>query len=94
MNETSHLSFEAQSRLTGAPSAKGFDRACYCVRDHGDGTGTVVLDWYEVSDGRDYGSSDEFMRAELSVAIKVVNLLNAQLPSSVHARTRIDWPEG
>ena len=82
---------EAQSRLTGAPSGKDFMRACYVVRDHGDGTGTVALDWYEMSDGRDYGTSDVFMRTELSAAISIVDLLNTHLPLRVHAATHLDW---
>ena len=66
-------------------------RACYVVRDHGDGTGTVALDWYEISDGRDYCTSDIFMRTELSAAIEIVSLLNPHLTSRVYAATLLDW---
>jgi hypothetical protein len=92
MTEPPELSSDALSRLTGSPSPNEFSRSCYCVRNHGDGTGTVVLNWYEVSNGQDYYHSDEYMRAELSVAKRVVELLNAQLPARVHATTVIDWP--
>jgi hypothetical protein len=78
-------------QVTGTPSPGTFERACYAVRNHGDGTGTVVLDWYEMSDGRDYFNSDEFMRAEIGVAREVVRMLNEQLPARVHAETEIDW---
>jgi hypothetical protein len=91
MSDAPRVSPEAQSRLTGAPSGKDFMRACYVVRDHGDGTGTVALDWYEMSDGRDYGTSEVFMRTELSAAIGIVELLNTLLPFRVHAATHLDW---
>jgi hypothetical protein len=80
------------SRITGAPRQGTFERACYAVRNHGDGTGTVVLDWYEMSDGRDYCASDEFMRAEIDTARQVVEVLNRQLSGRVlSAPTEIDW---
>jgi hypothetical protein len=77
--------------LTGAPNAGDFMRACYAVWNHGDGTGTVVLDWYQTSDGHDYCTSDEFMRVEIEVARKVVSILNSQLPGRVSAQTEYDW---
>jgi hypothetical protein len=77
--------------VTGAPRPGTFERACYSVRNHGDGTGTVVLDWYETSIGRDYFGSDEFMRATIEVARDVVRVLNDNLPGRVHAETEIDW---
>lgn len=83
---------DARLLITGAPNPNDFMRACYAVRNHGDGTGTIVLDWYEMSDGCDYGSSDEFMRAEIETARKVVSLLNSQLPArALSAPTEIDW---
>ena len=42
-----------------------------------------MLDWYETSDGHDYGTSEEFMRAEIETARQLVNLLNSQLPGRV-----------
>jgi hypothetical protein len=66
MNEKRQLSSEATKRITGVHSGPGFMRSCYIVRNHGDGTGSVALDWYEMSDGRDYGSSEVFMRTELA----------------------------
>ena len=81
-------------RVTGAPSANDFMRACYAVWNHGDGTGTIVLDWYETSDGRDYCTSEEFMRAEIETARQLVSLLNSQLPGRVlSAPTEHDWSE-
>lgn len=91
MNDAPRLPPEARSRLTGAPSGKDFMRACYVVRNHGDGTGTVALDWYEMSDECDYGTSEVFMRTELSAAIGIVELLNTHLPFRVHAATHLDW---
>jgi hypothetical protein len=83
------------AHITGAPrSTSPFERASYAVRNHGDGTGTVVLEWYEVSDGRDHFNTDEFMRAEIETARQVVALLNAQLPDRVmSAQTEFDWSE-
>jgi hypothetical protein len=46
-------------QVTGTPTQGTFERACYAVRNYGDGTGRVVLDWYEMSEGRDYCSSEE-----------------------------------
>ncbi len=63
-NEEASLNARLE-RVTGAPRANDFMRACYAVCNHGDGTGTIVLDWYETSDGHDYGTSEEFMRAEI-----------------------------
>lgn len=80
--------------ITGMPRPGTFERACYAVRNHGDGTGTVVLDWYEMSDGRDYVGSDEFMRADVETARRVVALLNGQLPGRVlSASTELDWKD-
>jgi hypothetical protein len=72
--------------ITGA-SDRPFERACYAVIAHDDGTGTVVLDWYETSVGRDFMMSEEFMRAEIDTARQIVQLLNQQLPGRVHAIT-------
>ncbi len=44
-----------------------------------------------MSDGRDYFSSEVFMRTELETALKIVRLLNAQLPMRVHAAEQEDW---
>jgi hypothetical protein len=79
------------SQITGTPDSGTFERACYAVRNHGDGTGTVVLDWYEMSVGRDYFGSYKFMRAKIEVAREVVRILNEQLPGRVNAQTEIDW---
>lgn len=68
-------------------------RSCFVVRNHRDGTGTIALDWYEMSDGRDYGSSDVFMRTELQTALQIVRLLNGQLPGRVHAAEERDWTD-
>ena len=62
-------------QITGTPRPGSFERACYSVRNHGDGTGTVVLDWYQMSDGRDYLGSEEFMRAKIEAAREVVRNL-------------------
>ena len=71
---------------------RDFMRACYSVQNHGDGTGTIVLDWYEISDGGDYCCSDVFMRVEIVTARQVVALLNKQLPGLVgSAPTEVDW---
>jgi hypothetical protein len=93
LRKTSPLTAEMQARLTGAPSQGDFMRACYCVRDHGDGTATVVLDWYEMSVGRDYSASDVFMRTDLSVAKRIVKLLNDQIPFRAQGPTLINWPD-
>jgi hypothetical protein len=61
------------AQITGTPRPGAFERACYAVGNHGDGT-AVVLDWYEMSDGRDYCTSDEFMRADIETARQVVAL--------------------
>lgn len=87
MRETRFSGPRAAKGVTGAPSRGDFMRACYAVQNHGDGTGTIVLDWYETSVGRDYGSSDEFMRVEIGTARKIVALLNSQLPGRVSAQT-------
>jgi hypothetical protein len=80
------------SPLTGAPSFGDFMRASYSVHNHGDGTGTVVLDWYEMSEGCDFGTFVEFMRAEIETARQVVALLNKQLPGRAgSAPTEVDW---
>ena len=78
-------------RVTGAPSGRDCTRACYAVWNHGDGTGTIVLDWYEMSIGRDHCHSEVFIRAEIETARKVVNLLNSQLPARVSASTEVDF---
>lgn len=81
-----------RSEVTGVPRPGAFERACYSVCVHGDGTGTIALDWYEVSDGRDFFHSDHFMRAEIETARAVVELLNTQLPGRVmSAPTEINW---
>jgi hypothetical protein len=79
---------EAQNRITGAP--RGFERACYAVKAHGDGTGTIVLDWYEMSIGRDFMNSQSFMRTEIETAHQIVRLLNAHVPGRVHGITEYD----
>lgn len=77
--------------VTGTPRAGTFERACYSVWVHGDGTGTVALDWYEMSDGRDFFHSEHFMRTEIETARTVVKLLNGQLPERVlSAPTEMD----
>jgi hypothetical protein len=93
MTNERHLPAEAASKLAGAKSGPGFNRSCYVVRNHGDGTGTVALDWYEMSIGRDYFSSEVFMRTELNTALQIVRLLNAQLPMRVYAAEVEDWPD-
>lgn len=93
MSDKHTLSHEASQRLTGVSSGPGFMRSCYVVRNHQDGTGTIALDWYEMSDGRDYGTSEEFMRTELQTALQIVRLLNAQLPGRVYAAEQVDWPD-
>jgi hypothetical protein len=82
---------EARKRITGAPH--GFERACYAVKAHGDGTATIVLDWYEMSIGRDFRVSQDFMRTEIETARQIVRLLNAQVPSRVHGTTEYDASE-
>lgn len=78
--------------ITGTPHKGTFERGCYCVRNHGDGTGTIVLDWYEMSDGRDYSCSLAYMRTSVDTARQVVALLNAELPSrALSAPTEVDW---
>jgi hypothetical protein len=77
--------------ITGTPHPGTFECACYCVHNHSDVTGTVVLDWYETSDGHDYFNSEEFMRATIEAAREVVRILNQQLPGRVNARTEMDW---
>lgn len=94
MSEKRPLPSEATGKITGAPSGRDFMRSCFVVRNHQDGTGTIALDWYEMSDGRDYCSSDVFMRIELETALQIVRLLNAQLPGRVHAAEQLDSPEG
>ncbi len=79
------LDSEARSRITGA--SHHFMRACYAVEVHGDGTGTIVLDWYETSIGLDYGTSITFMRTEIETARQIVRMLNEHLPGRVNART-------
>jgi hypothetical protein len=93
MNEKVPLSSAATGKITGAPSRQDFMRSCYVVRNHQDGTGTVALDWYEMSDGRDYHSSDVFMRTELEAALQIVRVLNAQIPGRVEAGEQLDWPD-
>jgi hypothetical protein len=79
------------SRITGS-ALNAFERSCYSVCAHGDGTGTIALDWYETSDGHDFCNSQYFMRAEIETARAVVELLNRQLPGRVmSAPTEIDW---
>jgi hypothetical protein len=93
MSEKRTLSSQAAGKMTGAPSRKDFMRSCYLVRDHQDGTGTIALDWYETSDGRDFCSSDVFMRTELDTALEIVRLLNAQLPARVQVNECQEWPD-
>ena len=88
------LSSEAAAKITGMRSGPGFNRCCYTVRNHQDGTGIIALDWCEMSDGRDHFSSEVFMRTDLETALKIVRLLNAQLPMRVHAAEQEDWPDG
>jgi hypothetical protein len=83
---------KTDSQITGA-SRSAFERACYAVHAHGDGTGTVVLDWYETSDGRDFMGSITFMRTEIEAARRIVQLLNANLPGGLPARTEYP-PDG
>jgi hypothetical protein len=83
------LDSEAKNRITGAPQGS-FERACYAVMSHGDGTGTIVLDWYETSLGRDYVTSESFMRTEIDAARQIVRMLNEQLPGRVHAITEYE----
>lgn len=82
----------ANGKVTGAASDRDFMRSSFVVRNHQDGTGTIALDWYEMSDGQAYHSSDEFMRTELETALQIVRLLNAQVPGLVHAAEQLDWP--
>jgi hypothetical protein len=91
MSEKRLLSSEATGKITGAPSGQDFTRSCFVVHNHQDGTGTIALNWYEMSDGRDCGSSDVFVRTELETALQIVRLLNAQLPGRVHAAEQLDW---
>jgi hypothetical protein len=80
------------AQITGMPRPGTFERACYAVHNHGDGTGTVALDWCEMSDGRDYFGSHDFMRAEINRARQVAALLNKQLPGRVlSVPTELDW---
>jgi|HubBroStandDraft_6_1064221.scaffolds.fasta_scaffold1391519_2 hypothetical protein len=81
----------ARAKITGA--SRLFERACHAVHTHGDGTGTIVLDWYETSDGRDFMIFESFMRVEISAARDIVRILNAQLPGGLAARTEYEWPE-
>jgi hypothetical protein len=85
------LDLEAQKRITGAPH--GFERACYAVKAHSDGTGTIVLDWYEMSTGHDFMISQDFMTTEIATARQIVHLLNAQVPSRVDGTTEYDASE-
>jgi hypothetical protein len=93
MRRIKSLPPEAIARLTGAQLNGDFVRACYCVRNHGDGTATIALDYYEMSIGRDFCGYDDFMRVELTTAREVVALLNAQLPGRVDAQTELDWSD-
>lgn len=86
------LDSKAQAKITGASRAS-FERACYAVRAHGDGTGTIVLDWYETSGGRDFTNYETYMRTELDAARSIVQILNAHLPGRVAARTEYP-PDG
>ena len=81
------LTPEGRRSLTGASPEGSFMRACFAVDAHRDGTGTIRLDWYETSIGRDYGTSDYFMSTELEAAREIVRILNEHLPDRVHART-------
>jgi hypothetical protein len=92
MSEKRLLSSGAIGKITGAPSGRDCMRSCFVVHNHQDGTGTIALDWYEMSDGRDYGSSDVVMLTELETALQIVRLLNAKLPGRVHAAEQLDWP--
>ncbi len=92
MNDHNSDRGETMMNITGVHSGPGFMRSCFVVRNHGDGTGTIVLDWYEMSDGRDYHTSEVFMRTKLETALQIVRLLNAQLPMRVYAAEEEDWP--
>ncbi|MPR10486.1 hypothetical protein [Microvirga tunisiensis] len=61
------------------PSGSCFERCCYCVEDNGNGTGTVVLEWYEISDGQDYMTSEAFMTTTLEAARAVVHICQSAL---------------
>ena len=91
MSSKAPLSKDAVKKITGSSSGHDFMRSCYIVRDHRDGTGSIALDWYQTSDGRDYCTSDVFMRTELTIAAKIVELLNSQLPGKVEAATFVEW---
>jgi hypothetical protein len=96
-NGSAHIEWEAtdisstQDKITGA--SRGFEHACYAVEAHGDGTGTVILDWYETSIGRDFMNRETFMRAEIETARQIVRLLNQKLPGRVDAITEYPPPQ-
>jgi hypothetical protein len=69
------------------PGGSPFERCCYCVEDNGDGTGTVVLDWYETSDGRDYMTTETYMTTTLEAAREIVRILNNNQSGTVSAST-------
>jgi hypothetical protein len=71
-------------------SCNALERACYAVLAHGDGTGTIVLNWYETSIGCDFMHSETFMRTNINTARAIVLLLNQQLPNRVQARTEYE----
>jgi hypothetical protein len=74
MNGKKSLPDDVIAKFTGAARPGTFERACYVVRVHGDGTGTIALDWYEMSDGRDYMTSEVFMRTEVAIAKRIASL--------------------
>lgn len=93
MSKNRALPSEVAGKLTGVSSGRDFMRSCFLVLDHQDGTGTIALEWYEMSIGRDACSFDEFIRTELQTALQIVRLLNAQLPGRVDARELVAWPD-
>jgi len=91
MTDDGSLSSEARARLTGVDSGPGFIRCSYVVHNHSDGTGTIALNQYEMSIGRDLCGFQDFMCVEIGVVRQVVKLLNDQLPARVPAAEVEDW---
>jgi hypothetical protein len=83
------LSLEVSSALINARDrlGPGMVSVVLDVMAHGDGTGTVVLEWYETSVGHDYMTSETFMRTNIDTARQIVMLLNQQLPNRVSGIT-------
>jgi hypothetical protein len=92
MTDSTKRAHSGNSAITGAPSGRNFERSCYCVRNHQDGTGTIVLDWYEMSVGRDYMTSEIYMRTELVAARQIVAILNRSLSHEVTGEIEVDDP--